>query len=69
MPVSFSSIVTRSRRIGSSMWMRNGPTSTTLGSRGARRDAWNACWTPSRTIENPQSMMPRFGYRAAPMPK
>ena len=61
MPVSLSAITTRSRFIGSTTSMRNGPTCVSLGSFGARRDAWKACCSPARTIEKPQSMMRRFG--------
>ena len=69
MPESFSSMATRMRRIGSSTSISNGPMRRSVGSSGARRDAWNACCSPSRTMLRPQSRMPRFGYSAAPMPK
>ena len=47
------------RRIGSRISMRNGPTLTSVGSRGARREPWNACCSPPRTIEKPQSRIPQ----------
>ena len=69
MPVALSSNVTFSRFIGSWMSSFQGPTVMSVGSVGARREPWNACCSPSITIDKPQSMMPRFGYRAAPIPK
>ena len=35
----------------------------------AVREPWNACCSPSRMIEKPQSRIPRFGYRHMAMPK
>jgi hypothetical protein len=69
MPVSLGASTTRTSRIGSMISMRNGPTTVSLGSAGARREAWNECCSPSRTMLKPQSMIPRLGYTARPMPK
>ena len=68
MPVSFFSITSRLESIGRVISSRKGPTVVSLGSVDARRDAWNACCSPSRTMLNPQSRMPRFGYSAMAMP-
>ena len=61
MPVSFSSITSRSVRMGSTISIRKGPTCSSSGSAGARREPWNECCSPPRTMLNPQSMMPRLG--------
>ena len=51
----------RSENIGSRISIRNGPTSISLRSAGARREPWKACCSPSWTMLSPQSTMPRFG--------
>ena len=68
-PVSLSSRVILSRFMGSWISSCHGPTVRSVGSFGARREPWKACCSPSITIERPQSMISRFGYRAAPIPK
>jgi hypothetical protein len=61
MPVSLSSMTTRRLRIGSRISMRKGPTVRSVGSFGARREAWKACCSPSMASEKPQSRISRFG--------
>ena len=47
--------------MGSTTSIANGPITVSVGSRGARREAWKACCSPSRTMLSPQSWIPRFG--------
>ena len=69
-PDSLSSNTTRARRSGSTISNRNGPTVMSVRSRGARRDARNACCRPPRDVTlNAQSWTRRWGYTAMPMAK
>ena len=43
--------------------MRTGPQLVSIGSSGARPEAWTLRWTPSRTTLNAASTTDRFGYR------
>ena len=69
MPVSLSSSTSRVRPMGSRIWSSKGPTVRSVGSSGMRREPWNACCSPPRTMEKAQSRIPRFGYRHRAMPK
>jgi hypothetical protein len=69
MPRSAASTRTRVTRSGSTISIDIGPTRVCVRSAGMRLDANTERWTPSCTVENAASMMPRFGYTAMPTAK
>ena len=69
-PVLLSSIVTRSVRIGSTIWSSNGPTRISVRSAGQRREPRKLSWVPSaRTMLSAQSITSRLGYTPSATPK
>jgi hypothetical protein len=61
MPVSLSSTVTRSWRIGSTISRWNGPMFRSVGSMGASPEAWNECCSSPTEIDSAASQTRKFG--------